>query len=142
MAAHRPSRRAHLPHDAAGPRRYTTAVGKLTPHFRESLLALLVLALACLSFAHRPIAVAGPGISTLAASIDASYCGDKPQDDAGHAPCHACRLGHGADLPPPCQASTQAPRLALAVPPFAPEALRVATFLPGRSAARGPPLLA
>lgn len=68
----------------------------------EVLRALCVLALIFLSFAHAPVtaAVAGPDI--LTAAVDLSYCGDLPDDPRAHAPCHACRIGGGADLPPPC----------------------------------------
>ena len=68
----------------------------------EILRALLVLALIFLNFAHQP-AMAAPSagdVMTLVASQ--SFCGSPIADDTGHAPCHACRIGGGADLPPPC----------------------------------------
>ena len=69
---------------------------------RELLHALVVLALVFLSFAHAPVAATSAGPDTLTAALDMSYCGDSPDDPGAHAPCHACRIGGGADLPPPC----------------------------------------
>lgn len=71
---------------------------------REVLLALLVLSLSFLSFAHQAIAL--PGTDPVV-SAAADWCGAPlGQDDAHHAPCHACRIGQGADLPaPPCDAA-------------------------------------
>jgi hypothetical protein len=68
---------------------------------RETLLALLVLAIVFLNFGHQNLAFAGDGHIVSAAS---AFCGDPIHpNDAGHAPCHACRIGAGADLPPaPC----------------------------------------
>lgn len=72
----------------------------LMRHFAELVRALAVLALVFLSYAHAPLAStsAGPAWSAL------SFCGDPVDggDDRSHAPCHACRIGAGADLPPPC----------------------------------------
>lgn len=68
----------------------------------EVLRALCVLALIFLSFAHTSVASAGPVPDTLTAALDLSYCGDMPDNPKAHAPCHACRIGGGADLPPPC----------------------------------------
>lgn len=68
----------------------------------EGLRALAVLALAFLSFAHTPVALASSGPDTLAAALDMSYCGDLPDTPRAHAPCHACRIGGSADLVPPC----------------------------------------
>ena len=68
----------------------------------EVLRALCVLALIFLSFAHSPVAAAASGPDVLTAALDMSYCGDIPGDPKAHAPCHACRIGGAADLPPPC----------------------------------------
>ena len=68
----------------------------------EVLRALCVLALIFLSFAHTPVTAATAGPDVLTAALDMSYCGDLPDDPKAHAPCHACRIGGGADLPPPC----------------------------------------
>jgi hypothetical protein len=68
---------------------------------RETLLALLVLALAFLNFGHNTLAFAADG---HVVSVSHAYCGD-PLAPAGadHTPCHACRIGSAADLPPaPC----------------------------------------
>lgn len=71
----------------------------------EIVKALAVLALVFLSFAHQPVAVAQVDDGPQWAVADLSFCGSGPDsDDAGHAPCHACRAGV-ADLPPaPCVA--------------------------------------
>ena len=71
---------------------------------REALLALLVLSLSFLSFAHQAIAL--PGADPVATTA-ADWCGAPiGSDDARHAPCHACRIGQGADLPAPsCDAA-------------------------------------
>ena len=68
----------------------------------EVLRAFVVLALMFLSFAHAPVTAADAGPAVLTAALDMSYCGDLPDDPKAHAPCHACRIGGGADLPPPC----------------------------------------
>lgn len=103
---------------------------------RETLLAVLVLALCCLSFAHK--AVATPAGYTLT-STDA-WCGESSLPaGSDHAACHACRLGEGAALPPPPCGAERAltvaavayglpgPLAAFAEPDFA-------------TSARGPPL--
>lgn len=70
--------------------------------------ALVVLALVFLSFAHAPVGIAFPA-GDLLATVDASLCGDAPDSDGkAHAPCHACRLGAAADVPPPCAAPVSA----------------------------------
>ena len=76
----------------------------------ETARALIVLALIFLNFAHTSVA-APPASQVLMAQTLLSLCGDAaetahyPGDSgAAHAPCHACRIGNGADLPPPpCQ---------------------------------------
>lgn len=73
----------------------------------ELARALLVLALLFLNFAHLPPASASAGPDILTAQVDQSWCGDVPLGgtDTSHAPCHACRIGAAADLPPaPCAA--------------------------------------
>lgn len=65
-------------------------------YLRETVLALLVVALAFLSFGHVSVTAAG----NFRVTPD-SWCGDPLLPDSpGHSPCHACRLGSGADLPP------------------------------------------
>jgi hypothetical protein len=68
----------------------------------DMLRAVCVLALIFLSFAHAPVTAATSGPDVLTAALDMSYCGELPDDPKAHAPCHACRIGGGADLPPPC----------------------------------------
>ena len=72
----------------------------------DLLRAVLVLALLALNFAH---AGAAPNAArnfalTGQAFVSAADCGaPEPMDGAAHAPCHACRIGAAADLPPePC----------------------------------------
>lgn len=68
----------------------------------ELLRALCVLALVFLNFGHQPV-FAGPApgdVLTVAASQ--SFCGEPIADTSEHAPCHACRIGAGAALPPAC----------------------------------------
>lgn len=64
--------------------------------WRETLRALLVLALVALSFAHAPAFAVGTAFDSAE-----SWCGDPllPEGQP-HVPCHACRLGDGAALPP------------------------------------------
>jgi len=104
----------------------------------DVLRAALVLALVFLSFAHTPVATAGHH-DILTSVVDASWCGDAPNEDGkAHAPCHACRIGAGADLPPPCDV----PLAAVAVADVAYGALPTLP-LPaeplGHASARGPP---
>jgi hypothetical protein len=48
------------------------------------------------------VAAASP-YGTWAVAGAGSYCGDPLEGGkTQHAPCHACRIGGGADLPPPC----------------------------------------
>ena len=105
----------------------------------ELLRACVVLALVFLSFAHTPVATAPGSHDVLGAAVDMSWCGDAPDDDgAAHAPCHACRLGAGADLPPPCDIALPLPVVADlhygAVPMLGLPGVPVAHF-----SARGPP---
>jgi hypothetical protein len=66
-------------------------------YLREICLAAMVIALSFLSFAHVPVSAA----DGFRATPD-SWCGDPlAPAPADHAPCHACRIGNGADLPPP-----------------------------------------
>lgn len=65
-------------------------------YMREICLAAMVVALTFLSFAHVP-ASAADGFRIT----PGSWCGDPlAPAPADHAPCHACRIGTGADLPP------------------------------------------
>jgi len=65
---------------------------------RETLLALIVLALSFLNFGHASLALAANGQVVVTGY---SFCGNPitPDDNHGHLPCHACRTGGAADLP-------------------------------------------
>jgi hypothetical protein len=105
----------------------------------EVVRAALVLALVFLSFAHTPVdASAGPH-DVLTAAIDASWCGDAPDNDSkAHAPCHACRIGAGADLPLPC-GIPPAPVTVATVAYGALPTLHLPAEPLGHATARGPP---
>lgn len=107
----------------------------------EFVRALVVLALIFLSFAHVAPVEAAPYASALTVTVDAGWCGD-PQDDdpLGHAPCHACRLGSAADLPPPLQLPL-ALRIVAATQYGAVPVLHLPGEPLGASSARGPPPL-
>ena len=63
---------------------------------RETLLALIVLALAFLNFGHSSISIGGEF-----RLVPDAWCGDPLLPNSpDHSPCHACRIGSGADLPP------------------------------------------
>jgi hypothetical protein len=65
----------------------------------QVLLGLLTLALFFLNFGHSAYAFAPDGHAPVSAT---SVCGDPLTPmDGDHAPCHACRIGNGADLPAP-----------------------------------------
>lgn len=110
---------------------------------QELLRALFVLALVFLNFAHQPIAVkAAPGdVLSLAQTL--SFCGSPVSDQksGGHAPCHACRIGGAADLPP----APELPVARCALADVAYGAMPILS-LPDRVvaaySARGPPSLA
>lgn len=78
---------------------------------KDATRALLVLALVFLNFAHVPAsertaydaALTAYLLPVTAVVLD---CGENGED-GDHVPCHACRIGSGADVPPvPCIAST------------------------------------
>jgi len=106
----------------------------------ELVRAFVVLALVFLSFGHQPAAAIPPGHDLLTAAVTANFCGDSPADTT-HAPCHACRIGGGADLPPPCGGLIHLPT---AVEPVFPERAAAAYVVtpPDIPEARGPPVLA
>jgi len=109
---------------------------------RDIARALVVLALVFLSYAHQPVGVSQAlEHDVLTAAVSASFCGDAPEDGKAHAPCHACRIGGGADLPPPCEGLVHLP---MAAEPAFPERAAVAFVVapPDIPDARGPPALA
>jgi len=70
--------------------------GRRWVYARETLLALLVVALTFLNYGHVSLAAA-KGVQLT----PGSWCGDPLLPDSlDHPPCHACRIGSGADLPP------------------------------------------
>ena len=106
----------------------------------ELVRALAVLALVFLSFGHQPAVAVAHDHEVLTAAVTSSWCGDSPVDTT-HAPCHACRIGGGADLPPPCGGIVHLP---LVSEPVFPERAAVAYVVapPDIPDARGPPALA
>lgn len=107
----------------------------------ELVRALAVLALVFLSYGHQPVAVASTHHDTLTAAVTADFCGGVPADGQTHAACHACRIGAGADLPPPGGGLVHLPTpTEPAFPPLAVAAHVVAP--PDIPDARGPPALA
>ena len=109
--------------------------GSKQAYFRETVLALVVLALACLSYGH----VAVSASVGLRVTPD-SWCGDLPAPGSpDHTPCHACRIGSAADVPPPSDCIEPAAFVAMPVaysaPPAAPELRAQAR----RAQPRGPP---
>ena len=77
----------------------TKGIGSRQLVVRETLLALLVIALTFLNFGHSNAVFAAGGRVVVTTS---STCGNPLIPAAGdHAPCHACRIGDAAALPPP-----------------------------------------
>jgi hypothetical protein len=71
--------------------------GTRRAYAREVVLALVVIALTFLNYGH--VAVTASGDFQITPD---SWCGDPlAPGSSDHAPCHACRVGSGADLPPP-----------------------------------------
>ena len=109
---------------------------------RDIARALVVLALVFLSYAHQPINVAHAlGDDVLTVAVTADFCGDASDDGKAHAPCHACRIGGGADLPPlPC-AGIEAP-IAVASVTYFGATVRLPTVAAyGSARPRAPPAL-
>ena len=108
---------------------------------RDLLKALAVLALVFLSYSHQPANATHLDHDVLTAVVTADFCGDLTDDGGAHAPCHACRIGAGADLPPPCEGLVHLPKVAEpAFPQLAAVPFIVAP--PELPEARGPPALA
>jgi len=130
-------RSAHLPHDEIHRAGYENAMtGPRT--VTEVVRALCVLALLFLNFAHQPAFAQQTGTDVLGVAASQSFCGAPLADDNGHAPCHACRIGSGADLPP--VTGMPVPLCVVATPSYGVLAtLPVASRLPGAQSARGPP---
>ena len=111
------------------------AAGRRRHYGRETLLALLVVALTFLNFGHSPV-VAASGVQVA----PGSWCGDPllpgSQD---HPPCHACRIGSGADLPPAPIGAEPVSFVATIVAYAAPGERFVPSFHAGPAQPRGPP---
>ena len=111
----------------------------------EVVRALLVLALLSLNFTTAAAAHdAGNGAASVRAvgTAFASFCGDlgNPAGSSDHAPCHACRLFDGVDVPPllaiPARLAMRVTRVDyVPTPVLAPLPLVFAAARP-----RGPPL--
>jgi hypothetical protein len=128
-----------LPQDIGICAEYQGAMGSAGTKWGELLRALCVLALFFLNFAHAPVSAAAPVGPVLSAVADSGFCGTPPGDGGSdHAPCHACRIGGGADLPPPHALAV--PAFAVAVTSYAAcaEPAVVGAIL-ARPVARGPP---
>lgn len=104
----------------------------------ELLRASIVLALFFLNFAHVPVSAA-PADVYVPLTL-ASICGDPLGDDRGqaHAPCHACRIGSGADLPPTCAIEGPASTFAAVIYDAVAVVAHATAYSSGHSA-RGPP---
>lgn len=104
----------------------------------EVLRALCVLALLFLNFAHQPVFAAQSSHDVLSLAASQSFCGTPLADDEGHAPCHACRIGGGADLPPACDLPERPLPVAIRLT-GAPAPLQIALHAPLTAGARAPP---
>ena len=108
------------------------------PYLRETLLALLVVALVFLNFGH--VAVTASGDFRVTPD---SWCGDPLLPDSpDHSPCHACRIGSGADLPPAPAGIEPVNFVALPVAYFAPAVVFDLPVQARPAQPRGPPALA
>jgi hypothetical protein len=69
-------------------------------YLAELVRALAVVALVFLNFGHSPVLAhqADPAIQSLCG--DALVSGDAEHGQHQNVPCHACRIGGAADLPP------------------------------------------
>lgn len=108
------------------------------PYLRETILALLVVALTFLNFGHVTATASG----AFSVTPD-SWCGDPLLPDSpAHSPCHACRIGSGADVPPPPLSIEPVSFVTFAVIYAAPAALPDLPVHARRAQPRGPPVLA
>ena len=107
---------------------------------RDLVAAAVVLSLVFLSYAHQPVGAASLDQDVLTAVVTADFCGDSPADSS-HAPCHACRIGGGADLPPPPCAGIAAPIAVAMVTYFGATVRSPIVAEHGSSRPRGPPAL-
>jgi hypothetical protein len=111
--------------------------GRRRVYLREMLLALLVVALTFLNYGHVAVSAAGDFKFT-----PDSWCGDPlAPGSADHPPCHACRIGNGADLPPPPASIEPVTFIALPVAYFAPLPALDLPLHARPAQPRGPPAL-
>jgi hypothetical protein len=111
---------------------------------KDAMRALLVLALVFFNLAHAPASAAVGYDSELqpyllptgAAFVD---CGDAQDDGPAHAPCHACRIGGAADLPPAPGSCLSAPLMAGVVAYSVRTDHRTHAILPHSGKPRAPP---
>lgn len=109
---------------------------------RDIASALAVLALVFLSYAHQPINIAHAlDHDILSASITADFCGEQTDEGKAHAPCHACRIGGGADVPAPPCAGIAAPIAVASVTYYGATVRSPIVTTLGSSRPRGPPAL-
>jgi hypothetical protein len=112
--------------------------GRRWTYAREIILAAVVVALTFLNYGHVAVSASGD----FRATPD-SWCGDPlAPGSAEHAPCHACRIGNGADLPPPPACIEPVTFVALPVAFFAPLATIDLPVRARPAQPRGPPSLA
>jgi hypothetical protein len=130
-------RSAHLAHDGCRYAAYDDEMSG-TRTMLELVRAFCVLALLFLNFAHQPAFAAQSAGDVLSVVASQSFCGTPIGDDQGHAPCHACRIGGGADLPPVCAVPRGPLPVALRLTGIR-AVLAVVRFDPGPVGARGPP---
>ena len=104
---------------------------------RETLLALLVVALPFLHYGH--VSVTASGAFQI---MPDSWCGDPLLPDSPkHSPCHACRIGSGADLPPPLVCIEPVSFVAVPVAYLAPAIIPQRPLQTRPALPRGPPSL-
>lgn len=103
----------------------------------ELLRALSVLALLFLNFAHQPAFAAPSAADVLSVAASQSFCGTPISHDE-HAPCHACRIGGGADLPPPAALPAAPLPVCIRLTGSA-QAFHLARVAPLQPGARAPP---
>lgn len=128
---------------AASKSKYKAGMSVRGRRLQEMVRALGVIALVFLNFGHVPVAAqVVVAVAPIAVSDDSGLCSQVPDDrHQEHAPCQACRIASGADLPPPPCSVEPAYRLIHPVyyPDDRPAVRRHAIWRNG--APRGPPAL-
>lgn len=112
-----------------------SSVGNRWAYAREILLALVVIALTFLNYGH--VSVTASGDFRV---VPDSWCGDPLLPDSpDHSPCHACRIGSGADLPPTPGCIEPVEFVAVPVAYIAPSAVPELPLRARPAQPRGPP---